>query len=116
MRYLQPIAVLIAIIAAGCSQSSPSPQKLPWTHHTLTEEQSKRQGQLLAEAWDLLAGTSASEHIELLSLADDTKNRGNETIYRYNVISVGDVHEPAHAFIVVANGKIKVASWPSPEY
>ncbi|MEZ6121470.1 MAG: hypothetical protein R3C28_33615 [Pirellulaceae bacterium] len=111
--------LLSTLVVCGCTRD---PDGDGWIAHSLTESQEKRQDELLNEIqWlisgkDDLAGKSAADFSELLSLADKTKIDGTTKIHAYKVLSGGDLHEPCHAEIIVSDGKIVQAGWPYGEY
>ncbi len=118
MRILTAILPLVFVF--GCTGG---PTTDGWVWHSLTDSQEKRQDELLDKIrWQIsgkddLAGKPAADYVELLSLADKTKNDRDQKIYAYNVLAGGGGdHEPCEAKIIVAGGKILQAAWPYGEY
>ena len=110
-------------LASGCenraSQGENRLSRIVWKTNTLSETEESRQQQLLQDLEPSLRslsdsqdGTPASEHRELLLLADRIGVRDDETIYSFDVLTHGDVQELGELIIVVVNDRIKVARWP----
>lgn len=116
-KFLQYLTVLV--ILCGCQKQS---GKIAWVDHSLTAEDEARQQALLDEISvplynlsDSLDGTSAAPYKELLSLADRTGVRANETYYSFNVMSGGEATQCSMT-IIVEDGRIKYARWPYAEF
>ncbi|MCR9201599.1 MAG: hypothetical protein NXI04_23395 [Planctomycetaceae bacterium] len=119
---LRFLAITLASLPLCGCQRKPAP--IVWTPHTLSAAEEERQEQLLEEIHgplnsglgDSLEGTLASDHSELLSLADTTGVRGTEQFYKFNVLSEGDLHDPVEMIFIIEHKRIKFARWPSCEF
>ena len=107
------------VILCGCQQQ---PGRIAWVDHSLSPQDEARQETLLDKIavplYNLsnkLDGTAAAPYTELLSLADRSGVRGNETHYSFNVMSQGEATQCSMT-IIVEDGKIKFARWPYAEF
>lgn len=113
--------VTLALLSFGGCERGPGP--IVWTPHSLTAAEDERQEELLQQIRkplnsgmrDSLNGSLASDHSELLTLADSTGVRGTEQFYKFNVPMEGDVHYPSEMIFIVEHERIKFARWPFAE-
>ncbi len=110
---------LAVVILCGCQKQ---PDKIAWVDSSLSPKDEARQQTLLDEIYvplfqlsDKLDGTSVTPFSDLLSLADRTGVRGNETYYSFNVMSQGEANQCSMT-IIVEDGRIKYARWPYAEF